>query len=174
MILCEKGKKTSHNSPARHMRHFLHFVIPTPLYHPLPHPPCWASNNSLPSLQTMAQLFYPFFMERSPSHFLAREFPLTLPESAQMTPPPESPLWLPGRRWGPPPAQPLPVCPEPFSVHQIKSWLSTWVCLVSQYLISAPKSLLTGSGELFSARSPCRIGFQQRSLGPILALPKRF
>lgn len=68
----------------------------------------------------------------------------------------------------------LPVCLEPFSVHQIKSWLSSWVCLVSQYLISAPKSLLTGFEESFSARSPCRTSFQQRSLGPILALPKRF
>lgn len=45
----------------------------------------------------------------------------------------------------------LPVCPEPFSIYQIKGPhqgpLSTWVCLVPQHPISAPKSLLRGSGK---------------------------
>ena len=51
--------------------------------------------------------------------------------------------------------------------------LSPWVCLVPQHLISAPKSLLRGSREKLSARSPCGTPSQQPSLGPVLALPKR-
>lgn len=96
MIACETAQKTSYNSPARYMRHSLASLTPTSICNALITP-------TLLSLQ-------PFFLKPPgpgtscsiPSAWTAllpsslpRKFPLILPESAQMSPPPASSLGLP-------------------------------------------------------------------------------
>lgn len=87
MILCEKDQKTSHYPPARHMRHSIPFVAPTPSA--IPHHACPAEpfSSKPPGLGSCS---IPSAWRAILPISLPRALLLILPDSAQMAPPPES------------------------------------------------------------------------------------